>query len=892
MADGRTVRSAPMRSDRIQEASQALTPRGFRLSPTSNPAEPGFGVARGVPAHDAVRPNTTYIFKASDLLDAGPLRGDSIRPQSIEGVREAMATGKKLPALDIQVSPDGTYYVADGNHRLLAAAERGEAVTATFRKVSGKDAHFGEADISDRIRNSATNGSGAAELPRGFDYGPTGSETPVRRGLPGPGDPFDENMIFVGKAKDFKRAGLRAGDGSGFADNRVDSIKKAWSENKKLDPIKAGFDENGDIVIIDGRHRLAAAGSDDEIAVRLYPFSDEPGQAMGRNGASERYVNSLKSKAPSTAARPARSGADLDAAYDDLIERASDAADRTELAAIAKEAGAIEEQILDRVASRGGADAEQVAKIRAKRGEYNWTADDVAARRAEKLAIAKSNDAVQPSAKMREAQADLNAYERVVRANQGRADMAHSYPSTTAKTLGEEILAKGGEATTAQPAPGRHPRDVGRFIDDADEAIRVVGAYERAQYELAQELGAAAPPAAAAHAQQYAAALDDQARKTTEAIAGKADDAIKNGNMPNPAALMSLPKAPLVAGQAGKDAGKLADVAGMFELVNSVGDIPFMPDWLKPSNLPVVGPVLGMYLKYRGAKAVFHRFGGRIGATTEAKVAARSAEIRDRAADIADTLLEGASKAAKRGRGAVVVGGTKLTDVLKHELYPGADRKEEKTAQDAAKARIEELSRAAADPEGVRAAVREKVGAADPDLANAIADATLVKLQYLQKHAPKAPPPSMFGARPWHLSTGEIERFARRVRAADDPLTVLQDVERGTVTVEAAEALREVYPELFSEVQTRLLSRAAELEAKLPYQRVMSLSLLFDAPLDDSLRPQNLAVLQSAHASSAAQGPSPAAPGQPLQPPAPSVAGPVNLARLYETPDLRRAQRR
>jgi hypothetical protein len=357
-------------------------------------------------------------------------------------------------------------------------------------------------------------------------------------------------------------------------------------------------------------------------------------------------------------------------------------------------------------------------------------------------------------------------------------------------------------------------------------------------------------------------------------------------------ALMSLPKAPAVPVDATKKAaGRLADVAGMLELLNTFGDIPGMPS---ASDLPVVGPMLAMYLRVRGATAAYRRMGGRIGASAEAKVAVKSAEIRDKAAGIADALLEGAGKAAKRARGPATVGGTKLLDTLKHSLYPdGQDRDEQKTAAAAAKARIEELSRAAADPDGVRAAVRRQLGSQDPDLSAAVEDATLRKLQYLQKHAPKMPPPGPLGTKPWQPSTGEIERFARRVRAAEDPLTVLQDVERGTVTVEAAEALREVYPALFSEVQMRLLSRAAELEAKLPYQRVISLSLLFDAPLDDSLRPQNLVVLQSAHASSAQAGPGTSAAGpQQAQPPAPSVAGPVQLSRLYETPEIRRASRR
>jgi hypothetical protein len=580
-------------------------------------------------------------------------------------------------------------------------------------------------------------------------------------------------------------------------------------------------------------------------------------------------------------------GADLDSAYDDLIERASDAADRAELTAIAKEAGALEEQILDRVASRGGREADEVAKIRAKRAEYNWTADDVAARRAEKLAIAKTSEPVTPSAKMRAEQADLDAYERVVRGNQGRADMAHAYPKKG--DLAEEILSQGEQVAGGAPTPAARNRDMGRFIADADEAIRVVGDFERAQYELAQELGSAAPPAAARHAAEYATALDDQARKATETMAAKADDIAAD---PSKAmALMSLPKAPTVPVDATKKAaGRIADVAGMLELINSMGDIPFLPD---PKNLPVIGPILGMYLKYRGLKAVYHRLGGRVGATAEAKIATRSAEIRDKAAGIADALLEGAGKAAKKARGPAVVGGGKLLDTLKHSLYPdGQDREEQKTAAAAARARIEELSNASADPDGVRSAVRKAIDSADPDLVAAIEEATLRKLTYLQKHAPKLPTPGPLGTREWRPSTGELERFARRIRAAEDPLTVLQDVERGTVTTEAAEALREVYPALFSEVQMRLLGRAAELEAKLPYQRVMHLSILFDAPLDDSLRPPNLLRLQSAHASSAQAGQGPQAAGPQQAPPAPSVAGPVNLARLYETPGDRRASRR
>ncbi len=110
---------------------------------------------------------------------------------------------------------------------------------------------------------------------------------------------------------------------------------------------------------------------------------------------------------------------------------------------------------------------------------------------------------------------------------------------------------------------------------------------------------------------------------------------------------------------------------------------------------------------------------------------------------------------------------------------------------------------------------------------------------------------------------------------------------------EAAETLRVVYPQIFAEVQTRLLTRAAELEAKLPYQKVLQASLLFDVPLDASLRPEFVARLQEAHSSNSAQaGTSQAAAGAaPGQPPVPSVAKQPNLSQLYAPDAPRRSQR-
>jgi len=907
MADGGVVRTVPMRADGIDKLVNDLMPSNFRSSTYADIRTPHFKFRRGVPKPDELTENTTYLFRPSELLDVPVLRGDDITDR-LDSVRKGFSEGKKLPAIDIVVHPDGTYYVVDGNHRLFAKSSTDDLVSATFRPVSSKGTHFGVGETKERLREELQKGGvykGAVEdveqrasdlLPPGFSTGPLGEDVKVARGLPRPGETFNEEQIFVAKAGDLKRAGLHATDDSGFAQNRVDSIKDAWKKDRKLDPIKASFNKDGKIEIIDGRHRLAAAADDQELAIRLYPFSDDVGKEFGANGPRAEYLR------VANAERPAKlHGADLDQAYEQAIEEAAKAATDDAQSAAVKRAAALEDRIMAEVEKRGGRDAERAAAIRKAREEIGWTSEQVAARRAEKRALADMNGPVTTG----KADPALDAYDAAVRrseealgATQGERaknmvkDLGWDVPGPfyrkelagagTKPSIADEILA-GGREVDLRPhfAPPIETPSQGRLIDDASEGIKVIDDFEKAHHDLVQELGPAAPPAATAHAQEYATAVEDQARKQTESMAMHADSAAK---------VVSLPKPPKVQtaleGVMGSGVGKRAmDIAAGFELLRSVGDLPFVPD---PSNLPVVGPLLSMYLKFRGMKAVFNRFGGRIPATAESKAAVRAAELRDKAAGVVDAILEGTGRAAKAARRGAPVAAVKAFEVLKHSQYPdGEERAEPKNAQEATRHRVAELSAAVSNPDAVRAAVRAQVPAANPDVTRAIEDATLRKLQYLQSKAPKEPPPGPFRTREWVPSKVEVERFARRVRAADDPVSVLEDIQNGTVTPEAAETLRAVYPQVFAEVQSRLITRSAELQVSLPHQKIVQMSLLFDAPLTPSLEPANLALLQQAHSSAMSM----TAP-QPGAPPTPSVAAPLNMSGLYETPDIRRDGRR
>ncbi len=81
------------------------------------------------------------------------------------------------------------------------------------------------------------------------------------------------------------------------------------------------------------------------------------------------------------------------------------------------------------------------------------------------------------------------------------------------------------------------------------------------------------------------------------------------------------------------------------------------------------------------------------------------------------------------------------------------------------------------------------------------------------------------------VSDFEIAQFARYWSAVSNPLSVLDDLRRGTVSPEQVEALRVVYPKLYESVQSGVRSKLMELDEAgiiVPYQARLQLDLLLD----------------------------------------------------------------
>lgn len=103
------------------------------------------------------------------------------------------------------------------------------------------------------------------------------------------------------------------------------------------------------------------------------------------------------------------------------------------------------------------------------------------------------------------------------------------------------------------------------------------------------------------------------------------------------------------------------------------------------------------------------------------------------------------------------------------------------------------------------------------------------------------------------VSESEKARFLRYVAAANDPTTVLEDMQHGRLTPEAVEALRACYPKLYEQVRGEIVEHLASADSPLPYGKRVQLGLLFDAPTDATLDPEFLKAISGHQAASSAE---------------------------------------
>ena len=82
-------------------------------------------------------------------------------------------------------------------------------------------------------------------------------------------------------------------------------------------------------------------------------------------------------------------------------------------------------------------------------------------------------------------------------------------------------------------------------------------------------------------------------------------------------------------------------------------------------------------------------------------------------------------------------------------------------------------------------------------------------------------------------------------RVAEDPLSVLDDLESGRVTAAQMRTVKDLYPALHAEIAQRVIEKLAERKEPLPYKQRLQVGMLIGAPTDASLEPSFIASTQA-----------------------------------------------
>lgn len=96
------------------------------------------------------------------------------------------------------------------------------------------------------------------------------------------------------------------------------------------------------------------------------------------------------------------------------------------------------------------------------------------------------------------------------------------------------------------------------------------------------------------------------------------------------------------------------------------------------------------------------------------------------------------------------------------------------------------------------------------------------------------------------LSHQEIYKFKKYLRAVEDPLSILDDFKRGTLSRESIDAVKFVYPNFYEEIHSTAYDEMSKLgrEGKLEYKQRLQLNILMDIPTDNALVPESIAEFQ------------------------------------------------
>jgi hypothetical protein len=330
-------------------------------------------------------------------------------------------------------------------------------------------------------------------------------------------------------------------------------------------------------------------------------------------------------------------------------------------------------------------------------------------------------------------------------------------------------------------------------------------------------------------------------REAAETFAKALDDGTVLGagkrSLDNLGGLLEQNKALQAKIEAGIAGGKPGAVQGMAG--NMLGGTAFGLGASLASMVPVIGPVLAPFAGSAASKLVTEGLG---------KAAQQTAA---RASKAIGTFLDVAGKAPN------------IAPVLSSKVFAAVKYNDKraappKTLAEGYKARTDEIkSQTMYGPDGkavMRPEARQRMATSldavrqvDPIGADRMETHAAKQIEFLANRLPRRPDLGGIDTGPnrWQPSEMEMRKTARYMAAIEDPIGIVERLSNGAITPEDAEVMREVYPEMYADIQQQIMAKLPTLQKTLPYQRRLALSIFSGLPVDPAMHPRILETLQA-----------------------------------------------
>lgn len=171
-----------------------------------------------------------------------------------------------------------------------------------------------------------------------------------------------------------------------------------------------------------------------------------------------------------------------------------------------------------------------------------------------------------------------------------------------------------------------------------------------------------------------------------------------------------------------------------------------------------------------------------------------------------------------------------------------------KNRQELMKRRAQEITQAAPAVRDTLYRAVQPLGISNPALAAQMHAHAVERFQFLLSKMPKDPGLAYSNLRSlWKPDNIAVEKFSRYYEVFQNPVAVaVRAIETGRITLEAAEGLKNMNPEIFNYLRSAMLSRIAdpEVSSKMTYSDQVHMGMLLDLPLHSTMDPRFIAPQQ------------------------------------------------